>query len=179
VIEVDEKLKIFYDLFDRRRSVREFDDREIEHDKLKRILERLRRAQSAANRQPWHFVLLERKGREEFNALLTREGFKNAPLIIVACAEPERAWVRKSDGKNYAWVDVTIALTEMVGAATAEGLGTCWIASIDPETIRNVLSIPGDMEIVGLIVMGYPKTPLDKVDKDRKTLEEIIHYGRW
>lgn len=176
---MDEKLRIFYDLFDRRRSIREFDDRDIEHDKLERILERLRRAQSAANRQPWHFIILERKERGEFNKLLAREGFRDAPLIIVACAEPARAWVRKADGKNYAWVDVTIALTEMMGAATAEGLGTCWIASIDPDAIRNVLSIPGDMEVVGLIAMGYPKTPLDKVDKDRKSLEEIIHYGSW
>ncbi|MDP2681318.1 MAG: nitroreductase family protein [Deltaproteobacteria bacterium] len=176
---MDEKLKTFYDLFERRKSIREFADREIEKDKLERLLEALRRAQSAANCQPWHFIIIEKADRKKLDNVFIKEGFKAAPLIIAACAEPSKAWVRKADGKNYAWVDVTIALTEMIAVATAEGLGTCWIAAIDPLRVKDILDIPSHIEVVALIAIGYPKVPLVKEEKNRKTLESIIHYGKW
>lgn len=176
---MDEKLNNFYELFSRRKSVREYSDKEIEEEKLNRIFETLRRAQSAANCQPWHFIVLKKEGREEFNQLLKHEGFKKAPVIIVACAELKKAWIRRYDNVNYAWVDVAIAITEMIAAATAEGLGTCWVASFDPDKARKILGIPQNIELVALIPIGYPKTPLVREEKDRKKLEEILHYNRW
>src|SRR3990172_12355336 len=121
---MDEGLQKFYQLFTRRRSVREFLDSGIEEEKLARLLNILRGAQSAANRQPWHFIVVRGKEREALNRGFTKEGFRNAPVCIVACAAPDKAWVRKADKKNYAWVDVTIAITEMITAATAEGIAT-------------------------------------------------------
>lgn len=176
---MNEKLKIFYELYDKRRSVREFDNREIEADKLSRLMMVLNRAQSAANRQPWHFIVVENNGREELNTVFHKEGFKKAPVVIVACAEPGAAWVRKTDNVNYAWVDVTIAVTEMIGAATAEGLGTCWIAALDPSRVKGILGIPGRIEVVGIIALGYATEELKREEKDRKPLNEIIHYRRW
>ncbi|HBO84717.1 MAG TPA: nitroreductase [Deltaproteobacteria bacterium] len=178
---MDENVKIFYEIFERRKSIREFEDREIEKEKIDRLIRILQRAQSAANRQPWHFIFIDRKDkeREKLNEVFTKEGFKNAPLVIAACAEPKNAWVRKADNKNYAWVDVSIAITEMISAATAEGLGTCWIAAIDPEMVKGILGIPVGIEIVGIIAVGYPKTPLEREEKNRKKVEEIIHYGKW
>ena len=176
---MDEDLKRFYEFLGRRRSVREFLDSGIEEEKLARLLNILRRAQSAANRQPWHFIVVRGKEREALNRVFTKEGFRNAPVCIVACAAPDKAWVRKADKKNYAWVDVTIAITEMITAATAEGIGTCWVAAIDPLEVKKILNIPEDMEVVSIIAMGYPKEGLVWKEKDRKPLEEIIHRGRW
>ncbi|MBI5587978.1 MAG: nitroreductase family protein [Deltaproteobacteria bacterium] len=178
-MEEKEKRKVFYELYERRKSVREFADGTIEPDKLSRLLVTLNRAQSAANRQPWHFIVAEKKGREELDSLLHKEGFRNAPVIIAACAEPAQAWIRKADKVNYAWVDVTIAVTEMIGAATAEGLGTCWIASLEPDRVKSALGIPAHIDIVALIAVGYPTTELLKENKSRKSLGEIIHYGKW
>lgn len=176
----DEKLKTFYDLYERRKSVREFDDRPVELEKLSRLLMTLNRAQSAANRQPWHFiVLVDRDDRAKLDDIFTKEGFRHAPVMIVACADPAQAWVRKTDKVNYAWVDVSIALTEMIGAATAEGIGTCWIASLDPERVKSALGIPGGLEVVGIVALGYPREELVKENKPRKPLGEIIHYGKW
>lgn len=174
-----EKLKVFYELYERRRSVREFADRDIEPGKLARLLMTLNRAQSAANRQPWHFIVAGKKGREALNALLYKEGFRNAPVIIAACADPAEAWVRKADRVNYSWVDVSIAVTEMIGAATAEGIGTCWIASLEPDRVKAALGVPDHIEIVGLVALGYPPAELVKENKSRKSLGEIIHYGKW
>lgn len=176
---MDDKLKTFYELFERRKSIRKYRDMPIEEEKLSRLLTALSRAQSAANRQPWHFIVLESKDRGEFDSVLHREGFKAAPLIIVACAEPGSAWTRKGDNVNYAWVDVTIAVTEMIAAATAEGLGTCWIAAFDPVKVKSILGIPDHIDVVGLITIGYPDEELVKEEKTRKPLTEIIRYGKW
>ena len=176
---MDEKLKVFYELYDRRRSVREFEERPIEPDKLSRLIMTLNRAQSAANRQPWHFIVIEQKDRAELNGALTKEGFRIAPVIIAACADPAQAWIRKADQRNYSWVDVTIAVTEMIGAATAEGLGTCWIASLDPARVKSILGVPDQIDLVGLVAIGYPKDGLKKEKKERKPLGEVIHYGKW
>ncbi len=178
-MEEKEKIKVFYELYERRKSVREFADRGIEPDKLARLLMTLNRAQSAANRQPWHFIVAEKKGREALDALLYKEGFRNAPVIIAACADPDSAWVRKADKVNYSWVDVSIAVTEMIGAATAEGIGTCWIASLEPDKVKAALGVPARMDIVALVAIGYPTAELVKENKSRKSLGEIIHYGKW
>ncbi len=176
---MDERLKNFYELYDRRRSVREFQDKPIEVEKLSRLFTVLNRAQSAANRQPWHFIVSDKSVRAELNSVFTKECFREAPVVIVACADPARAWVRKSDNINYAWVDVSIAITEMIGAATAEGIGTCWIAAIDPVRVKEILGIPAHIEVVGIIALGYPVKELKREEKARKGMEEIIYNGRW
>lgn len=176
---MDEKLKNFYELTERRRSVREYDERPVEPDKLARLFTTLNRAQSAANRQPWHFVVVEGENREALYECLHKEGFKKAPVLIAACAEPSKAWVRKADRVDYSWVDVSIAVTEMITAATAEGLGTCWIAAIDPAQVKEILAIPAHIDVVALVALGYPAEELEKMDKPRKPLQEIMHYGRW
>ncbi|VAV84161.1 hypothetical protein MNBD_DELTA01-787 [hydrothermal vent metagenome] len=176
---MNERLSGFYELYLRRRSIREFSGRDIEEDVLRRLLEVLRMAQSAANRQPWHFIVVRDEQREAFNEVFTKDGFKAAPVLIVACAEPERAWERKPDGRNYAWVDVTIAVTEMIGAATAEGVGSCWVAAIEPLKVKELLGIPDKIDVVGVIAMGYPNEELRQIEKDRWPLEKIVHYGKW
>lgn len=176
---MDERLKVFYELYERRKSVREYQDKAIPPEVVTRLVTTLNRAQSAANRQPWHFIVVEKKDRGELNGVFTKESFKNAPVMIVACAEPSVAWVRKTDGRNYAWVDVAIAVTEMLGAATAEGLGACWIASFDHVKAKKILGVPDDIEMVAVIAIGWPLAELKREGKQRKPLEEIIHYGRW
>ncbi|CAG1066502.1 nitroreductase / dihydropteridine reductase [uncultured bacterium] len=177
---MDGKLKNFYDLYWRRKSVREFSERLVEPEKIDRLLESLRRAQSAANRQPWQFVVVvDKDERAAMADVFTKEGFKKAPLLIVACADPSQAWTRRADKVNYAWVDVTIAVTEMIGAATAEGLGSCWVAAVEPGLVKGKLGIPEHIEIVAVIAVGYPEKELVTEDKARKPLAEIIHYGKW
>jgi len=176
-----EETEIFCRLFWRRKSIRRFSTRDVEPEKTERLLRALQRAQSAANRQPWHFIVLGRgdEKRGELNGVFTKEGFRDAPLLIVACAEPGAAWIRKTDGVNYSWVDVTIAVSEMIAVATADGLGTCWIAAIDPVRVKKILQIPASIDVVAIIAIGYPLEELRVEEKNRKSLKEIIHHGKW
>jgi nitroreductase len=176
---LDEKTTLFYDMISRRRSVRDYLEKPVEKEKLDRILEAGRKAQSAANQQPWHFIVLKKEEREDFDALLHAEGLRKAPVIILACADPTQGWVRRYDSKNYAEVDTAIAVTQMVNAATAEDLGTCWIASFDPERAKDLLGIPKHLELIAAVTIGYPTVPLQHEDKARKMPGEIVHYGKW
>lgn len=177
---MDQRLKDFYDLYWRRKSIRQFSDRPVEPDKAERLIEALRRSQSAANRQPWHFIVLSSPAeRAVLDDAFTKEGFRKAPLLVVACADPAQAWTRRTDGINYSWVDVSIAVTEMIGAATAEGLGSCWVAAVDAGLVKERLGVPAHIDIVAVIALGYPEAELVVEEKPRKSLAEIIHHGKW
>lgn len=82
---------------------------------------------------------------------------ENVPCIIVACANHEESWHRKSDGKDHADVDVAIAVEHLCLVATEQGLGTCWVCNFDVPLCREVLCLPDSMEPVVMIPVGYAK----------------------
>jgi nitroreductase len=167
-----------------RRSARSYKSIPVEREKLERVLEAGRLAPSAANRQPWHFVVVSDPSvREELRVAHERDPFyKNtslilkAPIVIVACADPARAWARR-DGEEYWKVDIAIALQNMVLCATEEGLGTCWIAAFNDEATRRVLRIPEGIKIVAMTPLGYAAEMREATD--RKPLGEILHHDHW
>jgi nitroreductase len=167
----------FYEVLKTRRSVRKYKTTPVEPDKLDRILEAARTAPSAANRQPWHFIVVtDADTRQTLGKTYPRDWFAPAPVIIVACAEPAAAWVRR-DKKNYADVDVTIAFEHLVLAAAAEGLGTCWIGAFDPAGVRKVMGLPDGIEPLAMTPLGYP----DEIPKPtgRKAMAEVVRRERW
>ena len=99
-----------------------------------------------------------------------------APVIICACAVPAKAWIR-SDSKNYADVDVAIAMDHLILAATDAGLGTCWIAAFNPAAAREVLGLPNPVEPIAFTPLGYAED--QPGTKNRKSLTEIVMYERW
>jgi len=168
----------FYDVVRKRRSIRRYKPDPVKEDKLTRVLEAGRLAPSAANRQPWHFIVVrDPKVREALRAAYDRDWFVNAPVIIVVCADPTKAWVR-ADGEEYWKVDAAIAMEHIVLAATNEGLGTCWIAAFNEEAVKKVLNIPKHVRVVAMTPLGYPDEVKGEV-VSRKSLNEIVHYDRW
>jgi nitroreductase len=161
-----------------RRSVRRYKTDPVEENKLQRILEAGRLSPSAVNKQPWHFIVVRDPSvRESLRASYGQSWFVNAPLIIVVCADPSNAWVRR-DGEEYWKVDAAIALQDMILCATEEGLGTCWIGAFNEEPARRVLKIPEKMRIVAMTPVGYADESKAPVS-DRKPLKEIMHYDCW
>ncbi|MEM2088210.1 MAG: nitroreductase family protein [Thermoproteota archaeon] len=161
-----------------RRSIRSYLDKPVEKEKLLRILEAARLAPSAVNRQPWEFIVVtDPKIKEKLKSAYPRDWFYSAPVIIVACVSPSKAWVRK-DGEEYWKVDVAIAMQNLILAAWAEGLGTCWIGAFDEYEVKKNLGIPQDMRVVVMTPLGYPAEEKEPVT-DRKPLSEIVHYEHW
>lgn len=167
-----------FDAIKTRRSIRSYRKEPIEEEKIRRVLEAARLAPSAANRQPWRFILVtDPEIRENLGAAYDREWFFSAPAIVVACAVPEEAWVR-SDGEEYWKVDISIAMQNLVLAAWEEGLGTCWIGAFNEEEAKRVLDIPPKVRVVVMTPLGYPAEEKGPVS-DRKPFEEIVRYHHW
>jgi hypothetical protein len=61
----------------------------------------------------------------------------------------------------------------------AEGLGTCWIGSFDPAQVRRILGIPPEVQVVGLMLLGYPRESTEQPKKSRLPLEQIVHREAW
>jgi nitroreductase len=141
-------------------------------DTLQRVLRAAQLAPTAANRQPFRVIVAETQGREaELRRLYHREWFSQAPLVIGVCAVPSEAWTRR-DGKNYADVDATIAMDHLILAATALGLGTCWVAAFDPAVARALFRLPDGIEPLAFTPLGYPAD--QSQPKTRKSLAELV-----
>jgi nitroreductase len=82
-------------------------------------------------------------------------------------------------------VDVALAGENMVIAATAEGLGTCWIGSFDEKDVRELLAVPENFRVVALLAVGYAKeregvtNRIIRLVRRRKALSEICSWERF
>jgi nitroreductase len=160
-----------------RHSVRGYKPDPIDDETLARVLEAAQRAPTAANRQPFRIVVVRTQGRaEELARIYGRPWFTQAPLVLAMVAVPGEAW-RRMDGKPYDEVDATIAMDHLILAATALGLGTCWVAAFDPAAAREVLGLPDDVEPIAFTPLGYP----DKAAAvtGRRPLDELVKRDRW
>ena len=157
-----------------RRSIRSFEDRPVEDETLRQVLEAGRVAPSAGNRQDWLFVVVRDAARRKAMVKACRDQafVGQAPVIIVACAtDPE---YRMSSGLHISAVDPTIAVDHMTLAATALGLGTCWIGAFDPGAVGKLLDLPKGVVPAHVLPLGYPaETP---AARPRKAFDEVVRH---
>ncbi len=167
----------FYELIRNRESIRDYDPaKPVDEATLNRILEAGRLAPSAANRQPWRFLVISSQEMlEKVRPCYSRSWFQDAPHILVVVGDLNESWVRGSDGYNSIETDLTIAIDHMILAAEYEGVATCWIAAYDPVILRKALSIKDNERIFSITPLGYPKKDfIKKHNKQRKSLNEIV-----
>ena len=167
----------FRDVILRRYSVRSYRRDPVEDGKLERVLEAARLAPTAVNYQAFRIIVIRTAGREEeLGRIYSRDWLVRAPIVICLCGIPGLNWVRR-DGKNFNDVDTAIVMDHLILAATAEGLGTCWIGAFDPKAAREVLGIPDDAVPVVLTPLGYADDSPGQ--KKRKPLQELVRYDHW
>jgi nitroreductase len=171
-----------YEAIQKRKSIRKYEQTPVPKEKWLRILEAGRIAPSAANRQPWHFIVVtDAEKRKELSKGLFAKFLVDVPVVIVACGDV------KASADWYA-VDVSLAVENMILAATAEGLGTCCIGSFSEENVKKALGIPENLSVVMMLAVGFPKdkesfmTKVTRLATGRhKKLEDIVSleaYGR-
>lgn len=161
-----------------RESVRSYDPtRPVDKLVLERILEAGRVAPSAANKQPWRFLLISsRETLTRLKRCYQRPWFQDAPHVLVVVGRVSDAWTRQ-DGYNSIETDVTIAMDHMILAAENEGVGTCWVAAYDPGVLRSALGLGPDERVYSITPLGYPRPGYSrKIRKERKTLSEVVTY---
>ena len=168
----------FQSLIKTRISIRSFDpDRPVEKEALERILNAGRLAPSAANRQPWRFVIVT--SQEKLTLIRTcynRPWLKDAPHILVVTGNREEAW-KRSDNYSAIETDLAIAMDHMILAATEEGIGTCWIAAFDYKLLHETLNLSAQECVFAITPLGYPPESYAKtINKQRKPLEEIVRF---
>lgn len=168
----------FDELIRNRYSVRAYQSKEIEDEKMQAILEAARLAPSAANRQPFQLIVLHTKGREkELSRIYGKDWFIQAPIILCGVSVPSKGWVRSEDKRRYLDVDVAIMMDHVILEAANQGLGTCWIAAFNAKAAREILQLPDDVEPLIFTPLGYPDD--QPKPKERKNIEELVRYERW
>lgn len=175
------------ELIHKRQSDRGYIDKQVEKEKLDRILEAGRVAPSACNSQPWKFIIVsdpklltEVAEAASAKALGMNTFVSQAPLFIVIVREKANISSRIGavvKAKDYSLIDIGIAAENMCLQATAEGLGTCIMGWFNEKLIQKLLHIPTSKRIELLISVGYSSKELRT--KIRKPHEEVISYNKY
>ncbi len=186
-----------------RRMVRNYTGEPVDAGALDRILDAGRRGPSAGYSQGVSFVVVtEETARREIAALADEphyvaRGFdpwiSRAPVHVVVCVSEEayrrryREPDKSPDGREvewpvpYWWVDAGAALMLILLAAVAEGLAAGFIGSHAMDDLKGALSIPADVEPIGVITIGHPAPDRRSasLDRGRKPSAAVIHHGTW
>jgi len=176
-----------------RRSVRSYEKKDVPNELIGQMLEAAVRAPSAGNVQPWEFIVVKDIEIKKQLALaaLRQSHVEEAPVVIVVCADPEKAERYGERGKSLYYIqDTAAAIENMLLTAHSLGLGTCWVGAFEEDEIRKILNIPQKLKPVALITVGFPieyekptktsRIPFENItsiDKYGKTSPWIHDYG--
>lgn len=161
-----------------RRSIRAFTEQPVSEEEVKKLIEAARSAPSAGNIQPWEFVVVRDPERKKglCEAALDQTFIEEAPVVIVVCANVWRSGQGYgSRGVNlYSLQDTAAATQNILLAATALGLATCWVGAFQEEQARKILNIPDGVRPVAIIPIGHAAEKPSP--RSRRPLDRIIHH---
>jgi nitroreductase len=160
-----------------RRSIRAYQDRPVEKEKLLNVLEAGRLAPSARNMQDWKFIVVrDGEKRQLLSVAAKNQSFvAQAPIVIAACGT-ETEYIMTCGQHTYP-IDVAIAVDHMSLEATDLGLGTCWIGAFYEDQVKEILDVPDKIRVVVMMTLGYPAE--SPSCRPRKKLDEIVVYDGW
>ncbi|MCD8296682.1 MAG: nitroreductase family protein [Prevotella sp.] len=163
-----------------RTSIRSYEDKAVEKDKVDKLLKAGMAAPSAANKQPWHFIVVDDKAQLKAIAKATPNArmAAEAPLAIVVCGDMDKAFEGTARGF---WVQDASAATEnILLAANGMGLGAVWTGTYPDkercEAVQKVLQLPDNIIPLNTIVIGYPA---ESPEPKQKFNEANISYNMY
>lgn len=156
-----------------RRSVRTYLDKPIPKHILEDIVDCGRLAPSANNVQPWYFIVITDKERLKFISEKATYGkfIKDAAACIIVYCD--------KDNKHHL-EDGAAATENIIIAAKAYGLGTCWVAGYErsyEKDINDYLNVPENLCMISIIPMGYPASQPQNIKK--KSINEVLHWEKY
>ena len=168
----------FFDVIQKRHSIRAFTDQPVETEKMQQILAAASLAPSSGNLQAYEiYVVTNAKKRDGLScAALAQESIAKAPVVLVFCTHPELTQGRYTERgtRLYTVQDATIACAFAMLAATNLGLGCVWVGTFDEKVVRLIIEAPAGQEPVVIMPIGYPGEFPDQ--HIRRPLEELTHW---
>lgn len=153
-------------------AVRNYQDKVIPAEVIRKIVEAGRLTASSMNLQPWHFIVVtERETLKELGALA-----RTGPYIAQAPAAVAVAVEKKS---KFGVSDASRAIQSMILTAWSEGIGSNWVGFMGLDGARPLLGIPDTLDVLSIVPFGYPAEKKDKGRKKRKPLSEVAHRGHF
>jgi nitroreductase len=161
-----------------RRSIRKYEDRVVEPEKIDTLVRAGLAAPSAGNQQSWRFVVVtDRAQLDRLSVATPYSGMlAHAPLAIVVCGDttsvkyPEPYWVE----------DCSAAMQNILVAARALGLGACWLGyhprEDRKEEARRILGLPEGVDTLGVASIGYPA---EERSPSGREIADYVRYDRW
>jgi len=158
-------------------SVRAYQSRPVEKEKLLVVLEAARQAPSAKNFQEWRFIVVQDEAtRRKLVVAANNQAFVGQAPVVIACCATNTDYVMRCGQSSYP-IDLAIAIDHMTLQAVEEGLGTCWVGSFYEDQVKDILGIPKEVRVVELLVLGYPQ---DRArSKNRVPLDQIACFDKW
>ncbi len=187
-----------YTLITRRRSIRRFKQTPVPYELLKKIVDAGRLAPSATNLQPLQYIIVDDKdkvnalfGHTQWARLLPNNAGRPLPnqqpvafIVVLASKALETAWTSH---------DVGAAVENMILTALEEGVGSCWIASVNRPFVTEAFHIPENYKVDSVLGLGYPdedpvaeslrqstdyyKDENGRLHVPKRSLDEIIHHN--
>lgn len=170
------------ELIKSRRTIRKYiPDKPVEWDKVSKCIDAARHAPSAGNLQNWKFiVVLEPDLRKSLaEASLQQWWIMDAPVIVVAVAEPDRAerYYGVRGERLYTIQNCAAAVENLILEAHALGLGTAWVSAFDEDAVKRILKIEDFGRPQAVIPMGYPAEIPARPPKF--PLEQLVFFNSW
>lgn len=165
----------FLELAQARYSVRKFDSRPVEEEKLALLLEAARLAPTAKNSQPWHIYVI-RSEEALAKANLCSPCIYGAPLALLICYDVSQQVMIDINEINLGLVDASIVTTHLMLAAADLGLGSCWVARFNAAQACDLFDLPDTMEPAAMLPLGYSLAEPAQRHLDSKPLDELVTW---
>jgi len=170
----------FFETLQRRVSTRAFKSTPVEEEALWKILEAANSAPSAGNLQAYEIVVVRDpvRRRELAHAAVEQWFIAQAPVVLVFLANPQRSRWRygRRGAELYCLQDATIACAYAQLAATAVGLGSCWVGAFDEEAVRRILAAPSQLRPIAILPIGVPDEAPEP--RARRPFGDLVHEER-
>ena len=152
-------------------AVRQYQDRPVPDDVLRRVLEAGRLTASGMNAQPWHFIVVQDPETLRQLGTLAKSGpyIAGAPVAIAVAVDPSR----------FAFSDASRAIQDMLLTAWADGVGGNWVGFGGLDAAKPLLGIPDELDLLAILPLGYPAVVVGRGKKKRKPLAEVASRERY
>jgi nitroreductase len=153
-------------------AVRQYADRPVSDDIVRKIVEAGHLTASSINKQPWHFVVVQERQRLERLGQLARTGPYTAQAAVAVVVAYEK---RSPFGVS----DASRAIQDMMLVAWENGVGSNWVGFGNIDEVAAELGIPDDLQVLAIVPFGYPASQLGRGKKNRKPLGDVFSRERY